>query len=240
MAGPNLSKMVGPLPLGAWLAVVGGGLGIALYTRRQNAAPSLNPDQMPEDIGTTPGVGTGAVGGWTPTTPGTTPVTTAPTDNDQWAQLAIDRLIGLGYPPATVNSAITKYIRETPPFSSAEIAIINEALRKLGSPPYPVAGPVLAPPSVPVIPKPGPPAPKPGNKTGYTIHTIQPGQNMANIAAFYRAYATDIWRYNYTGYVRLDGTRGFLTWMSGKYGIEGHVGQKLVIPNAIKNYRRGV
>lgn len=240
MAGPDLSKMVGPLPLGAWMAVIAGGLGIALYTRRQNAAPALGPDQLPEDTGTTPGVGTGAVGGWQPTTPGASPVETAPTDNEGWAKLAIDRLIALGYPPDVVNSAVTKYIRETPPFSSQEISIINEALRKLGSPPFPVQGPVLAPPSVPVIPKPPPPAPKPGNKTGYTIHTIQRGQNMGVIASFYRAYADDIFRSNFIGLKRLDGTIGILTWYSGRLGIEGHVGQHLVIPNAIKNYRRGV
>jgi hypothetical protein len=38
MSSLDLSKQVGPLPLGAWLAVVAGGLGIAWYTRRNTTA----------------------------------------------------------------------------------------------------------------------------------------------------------------------------------------------------------
>ncbi len=65
----DLGKQIGPLPLGAWIVVVGGGLGIALYTRRMGQSSEPVIDTSPD-----PGVGEG---GFQPTPPGT-PVTEHP------------------------------------------------------------------------------------------------------------------------------------------------------------------
>ena len=62
----NLAKQVGPLPLGAWVIVVGGGLGIAWWSRRNSAA---EPVYVEDGSGTSGvGVGGGAVG-WSPVAP---------------------------------------------------------------------------------------------------------------------------------------------------------------------------
>lgn len=169
------------------------------------------------------------------TPPGQTTMAGPPETNEEWGREAIDRLVAEGYPPNTVNSAIYKYIQQTPPFSASEIAIINQAVREMGGPPSPVAGPVLAPPPVVKPPAP-PPKPKPV-PSGWTKHTIQRGQNMANIAAFYRAYPSDIWRANYAGRRRADGSIGWMVWYTD---IEKHYGRKgsqgyLVIPRSITN-----
>jgi hypothetical protein len=135
MASMNLSKQIGPLPLGAWIAVVAGGLGIALYTRRQNAAVPVEV----EDGSGTPGVGTGAVGGWLPTSPQPdTGITTQPIiTNEQWAVRAINDLIAQNYNPTLADSAIRKYIAGTP-LSIGENALLAIALAKWGSPPQPL------------------------------------------------------------------------------------------------------
>ena len=55
----DFSKQVGPLPMGAWIAVVGGGLGLGYYTyRQQNAAAA--PTVVDNTSGQT-GVGDGTV-----------------------------------------------------------------------------------------------------------------------------------------------------------------------------------
>jgi hypothetical protein len=53
----DLGKPVGPLPLGAWIIVVGAGVGIALYARKGGSGGFI------EDTSMDPGVGTGP--GWT-------------------------------------------------------------------------------------------------------------------------------------------------------------------------------
>jgi hypothetical protein len=58
LMAPDLGKMVGPMPLGAWIAVVGGGLGFALYSRSQSAAAPVDTGMAPEDTsGTFPALG---------------------------------------------------------------------------------------------------------------------------------------------------------------------------------------
>jgi hypothetical protein len=227
MAMPDMGKMIGPLPLGAWMAVIGGGLGIAVYTRRQNQqAPITDPDLMPEDTGTTPGVGVGGGPGWVDLNPPPPAGGEAkPTTNEEWARQAIDRLVGDGYPPAVVNSAITKFINEQGTPSAQEYTLIQVAIRKLGSPPVPVNGPTPPVPTLPPAPKPVP--------SGYTNHTVQKGQTPAYIASFYRTRGANfypIYLANIKGKKRADGTMGvLLSYADAKPGV------RLVIPNAIKN-----
>lgn len=125
----DLGKQVGPLPLGAWIAVVGVGLGIALYSRGQST-----PTEVLDDSGD-PGVGTGETGGWLPTTPNQTPITEVAIDtNERWALAATNYLIASGYNPVLSVSAVTKYLNGMK-LSTQEEALISIALQKYGAPP---------------------------------------------------------------------------------------------------------
>src|SRR5690242_7170017 len=104
MAGMDLGKQVGPLPLGAWIAVVGGGLGLAWYTSKKPSAADVAAETVDESGGTGEGPGLTYV----PVQGTDTSDTGKPTDNDEWGRQAIDGLIALGYPAGIVNSAITK------------------------------------------------------------------------------------------------------------------------------------
>jgi hypothetical protein len=126
----DMGKQIGPLPLGAWIAVVAGGLGIAWYTKSKNAATPVAQD----NTGGVPGVGVGAPADWTPIT-STTPTSPAgPTTNEEWATLAINWLIAQGYPPNVADSAIRKYIAGEK-LSVQEYTLVGLALIAKGSPP---------------------------------------------------------------------------------------------------------
>lgn len=132
MAGVDLGKQVGPLPLGAWVVVVGGGLGIALYTRRQSAVPT----EIGVDTSGDAGVGTGAVGGFVPTSPNPVAPVATPTTNEQWGVMVTNGLIAKNYPPTTVDSMVRKYLAGiTSTMSPAEFALLSVALAQFGSPP---------------------------------------------------------------------------------------------------------
>lgn len=153
----DFGKQLGPLPLGAWLAVVAGGLGIAWYTTRTGRDP------IPvEDIGGTPGVGVGAPAPWTPITGtpdgGQAPITT----NDQWANKAISWLIANGYPPVQSDSAVRKYITGTR-MSVQETTLIGIVLVAIGPPPSPLPPVEEDPPSEPPPNNPPPNNPPPNN-----------------------------------------------------------------------------
>lgn len=199
----DAGKMIGPLPLGAWAAVIAGGLGIALYTRQQNNA-ALPDDTIVEDTGGVPGVGEGGSGmGWVDVSPPTTgSVQQAPTTNEEWGRLAVNYLIATGYDPATADSAIRKYLAAEK-LSMQEFAMIGIALAKLGSPAVPLppstyGNPTIPkppsphtptkPPTKPPPPKPKPPAPKP--KVRY--YFVRPGDNLSRIAQRY--YGRQDWQ----------------------------------------------
>ena len=163
-SGLDLGKQIGPLPLGAWFAVVAGGLGIAAYSR--NSAVDTTTPEIVDDTGTTPGVGTGAVGGWdgawTQTQPGNVYQEPQITDNEAWGKAAINWLIAQGYNPAWSYAAITKALaggRGDSKLSVREYSLWNAALRHMGAPPYPVD---IPPPSNVPTPK---PTPKPKKHT---------------------------------------------------------------------------
>lgn len=154
MASLDLGKQVGPLPLGAWIVVVGGGLGIAYYTRRSGQEPVIV-----DDTSGVPGVGTGAVGGWVPTSPTPQdPVQPAITTNEEWGRAAINWLLARGYPPNESDSAIRKYLAGTRT-SIQEYTLIGLVLVALGSPPQPLppteddpVTPPITPPTTPQTP----------------------------------------------------------------------------------------
>lgn len=219
--GIDFGKQYGPLPLGAWVIVVAGGLGIAYYTRRAGTGPVVV-----EDTSGDPGVGEGP--GWVAVPPPTTgPVVpdARPQTNDEWGFQAINWLIAQGYPPVMADSAIRKYL-EAKALSPQEQALLQAALRHLGAPPTPLSGDVPAPPVVtpPVIIKPPvvsppvvkPPAPLPQPlKLRYVIITPWPTQlsTLSGIARRYYGNAgrwPEIFRVNRVGFTRPDGTKGWI------------------------------
>lgn len=195
MMAVDLGKMYGPLPLGAWMAVVGGGLGLAVYTRRQSAANApASPDEMPEDIGTTPGVGMGGSGQWTnvgPPANGSGDTNSAET-NDAWGVMTIGKLIANGYPPGPTNAGITKFLNQGQ-LDAQEYQIVSEALRRYGSPPTPVPGPFgpgnVQPPSTGSARWPTPKAP-------FFSYTIQSGDTLAIIGSHYNVGAATLYAWN--------------------------------------------
>lgn len=159
----DLGKQIGPLPLGAWLAVVAGGLGIAWYTTRTGN----NPTPV-EDVSGTPGVGVGAPAPWTPITGTPQEEQPAPTTNEQWAQKAITWLIAQGYPPVQSDSAVRKYITGAR-LSVQESTLIGLVLIAIGPPPQTLP-PAEENPSPEPEPDPEPaPQPKPLPPFGTTV-----------------------------------------------------------------------
>lgn len=228
MASPDLGKMYGPLPLGAWLAVLAGGLGLALYTRNQNQAPvDTNPDAQPEDTGTTPGVGVGGSGQWTDLTPtanGSGDTNSAST-NDEWGVMSIAKMTGLGYPAGPVASGITKYLNQGQ-LDAQEYSIVTEVLRRFGAPPTLVPGP-FGPGATPPPPS-GGTARWPAPARPFFQYTIQSGDTLPIIASHYGTSAANLYAWNA---VKLD-YRARLTGnktnsMRGKYIYAGTV---LTIP----------
>lgn len=221
----DLKEQVGPLPLGAWIIVVGGGLGIAWYTKQSQPPPTVV-----EDTSNPPGVGEGP--GWIAVPPPSNapPVTdTSPTTNEEWGRLAINWLIAQGYDPGTSDSAIRKYL-EVQSLSLQEDALLKVALRHFGSPPVPlpsppsgpvIPGPVVPPPPVvtpPPVVKPPPvvvPPPNQPPKLRYFVITPwpTPGSTLWGIARHFYGNGNrwpEIYNVNRNGYTRPDGSKGWI------------------------------
>jgi hypothetical protein len=148
----DFGKSYGPLPLGAWVAVIGGGLGIAWYTTQKGGKSAGTV----VDTSGVPGVGTGGQSLWVQNTP---PVTSAVADdkfetNEEWARAAVNFLIAQGFDAALADTAIRKYL-ESKPLSLSENALVKLALAKYGAPPVLLP----EPPPLPEIPKPVEPTP---------------------------------------------------------------------------------
>lgn len=203
--GIDFGKQIGPLPLGAWVVVVGGGLGIALWSNKQQDSEPV----VVEDVSGDEGVGEGP--GWI----AVPPPGTAPEDGDivyetnvQWASAAITWLIGQGYPPGLANSAINKALAggtdiDGNKMSVQEWSLWSLALAHLGPPPYPVE--VSPPTSVPGPTQPPeepppdePPPPKDNDNKVPPHHTViaDRGDTISHIAARYGKGWREVWNFN--------------------------------------------
>jgi len=201
--GIDFGKQVGPLPLGAWFVVVGGGLAIAFWQRNQG---SSDPEIV-EDTGSPDGVGEGGDYSYVPPK---TPDNTEPeyASNEAWGTAAINWLIAQGYPPGLASSAITKALAggvdvEGNKMSVQEWSLWTLALQHLGSPPYPVnvappstvPGPVTPPPEPP--PKEQPPPKEPNNKVPPYIEVVaKRGDSISKIASRYGKSWQTVWNFN--------------------------------------------
>ena len=165
----DMGKTYGPLPFGAWVVLIGGGLGIALYSSR-----SKKPTVTVEDTSGVPGVGTGAQSLWVQNAPPAGSDAVADdtfTTNEEWARACVNYLIAQGYDAALADTAVRKYL-QSKPLTLSENALIKVALAKYGAPPVLLP----EPPELPTIPQPPteqpapapppPPPPQPGPTTG--------------------------------------------------------------------------
>jgi len=151
----ELGKTYGPLPLGAWVVLVGGGLGIAFYSSQKNKKPTVQV----EDTSGVPGVGTGAQSLWVQNAPPAGSDSVADdkfTTNEEWARACVNYFIAQGYDGALADTAVRKYL-QSKPLSLSENALIKVALAKYGAPPVLLPDP----PPLPVIPQPQPDPPPP-------------------------------------------------------------------------------
>jgi nucleoid-associated protein YgaU len=222
MAGMDLGKQVGPLPLGAWIAVVAGGLGIALWTKQNQVS---DEPEITEDVSGDEGVGTGP--GWVAVPPPSTtpPDSTAPkpTTNEEWGSVAINWLIGKGYPAGIANSAITKALAGgvgDNKLSVQEWSLWTIVLAAIGAPPYPIIVPPPTGVPGPVTPNPPKPPtnPPPTTTPKVRYYVVKPwpakGSTLWGIAEIYYKDGrkwSKIYNANKKGTTRADRTPGMIS-----------------------------
>lgn len=143
-------KMVGPLPLGVWVALVAGGLFIA-YRRYQANTSDTNdtsnvvtypvdpnyPTTVPGGYLTDADSGNDTGSGDIPSTGIEPPTDNAIDTNEEWAQKAIDYLVKQGGDPAVASQAITEYLAGSVPNRASHWGFIRAAISAVGAPPYP-------------------------------------------------------------------------------------------------------
>lgn len=196
----DLGKQIGPLPLGAWMAVVAGGLGIALWTKQNKEAEE---PEIVEDTSGVPGVGEGV--GWIAVPPPSGgPATPSYDTNEAWSVAAINWLVAQGYDAGLANSAITKALMggvdiEGNKMTVQEWALWSLALVKFGAPPQPVN--VQPPPNPPVTPPTNPPPTEPPPSTGdgippYTVYISKSGDTLTSIGKKYGKSWREIYDFN--------------------------------------------
>ncbi len=129
---PNLGQMVGPLPLGGWVAVVGGGLGLAYVARKRGGDEEEAEEPEPVD----PFPATPATSGPTflrpslPAEPSAPPVT----DNGEWVALAVRALVVKGYAPYTTQQCLQRFLEGVIQGEPCA-GIVNAAIEAVGPPP---------------------------------------------------------------------------------------------------------
>jgi hypothetical protein len=145
--GLDLGKQVGPLPLGGWLAVVAGGLGIGIYMNKRQAAndtastaaPTGSAQLTESDVGEG---GTQYV--YTPPQPATG-ISDESQTNDEWGRQVINWLVGtMNVPGTTASNTVARYL-DRQVLTATELAQMNLAIGHFGAPPEPLA-PVDQPP----------------------------------------------------------------------------------------------
>lgn len=219
--GDTMSKQIGPLPAGAWIAVVGTGLGIAYYTKKNKAPTGVVLEQYRD---TSPQSGVGMGGSWLAVSPPTTaPAGQVIDTNEKWASQCITWLIAQGYNPNVADAAMRKYIIAEKP-STQEYMMIGLALQHFGPPPFPIPSVPDAPPvpdkqGPPVVTPPvvTPPTPPPPAKQ-LRIVVVEPWKRsrstLSGMALEFYGNAglwRRIWDANRKGTIRPDGSPGFIS-----------------------------
>lgn len=219
----DLGKKVAGLPLGAWVAVVAGGLAIGWYASNGMSKKSSG-QEIPLEPQAEAGVGTG--GGqfiYDPPKDVESPGNNTITDNNTWARRAINWLIAKGYDPGLSQSAVSKFINGTNR-TLTEQTMINLALIEFGAPPeeVPLPDSPVTPPGTTPKPPPTPPVTKP-----YVLHKVVAGETIHTIAAKYKTGWLNIFAANDKVGLTPSGSRGVMT-----HPFENIQGKTLVIPTS--------
>lgn len=218
----DLGKQIGPLPAGAWIAVIGTGIGIAVWARGSGSGDAAPVDESG-------GVGTGVDGQWVDVSPpeDLPPDDAPPMDNEEWGRRAINWLIHQKYDAALSQSAITKALTGEKRMGIREYALWRRALQHFGAPPVSV---IVLPP----IPGPRPPAPQPPPRDPPPRHVrwylTKPGDTLKMLARrFYHDESKwhRIYEANRKGVMRPDLTRGWIEHPDHRLTP----GRRLYIPN---------
>jgi LysM repeat protein len=135
--GLKLGKQVGPLPVGVWIAVVGGGLAVAYFINRSRGSAPADASSTGDFGSATSGTGTGASSVWSANTAPGSPTTPMISTNVQWAQAAGNYLLTTGADPVLVDTALRKYLFNQP-LNQQETAVIRAAIAQFGLPPEPL------------------------------------------------------------------------------------------------------
>ena len=160
MAEFDLGKQMGPLPMGMWLVVIGGGLFLG-YTINKNMSKKSEQEavEVPVQL-TETGVGTGG-GQFIYDPPQTGRPESAPDTNAAWSQRALNWLIAQRHDPAVADQAVRKYLSALP-LTVTERAMITLAIAANGPPPEP-----LPPVDEPAAPTPA--GPRPSKVSGIRV-----------------------------------------------------------------------
>jgi hypothetical protein len=156
MAGLDLGKQVGPLPLGVWIAVGAGGLALGYVINKKMAASAAAATTQPSTGQLTEtGVGTGG-GQFIFDPPASGTVDTTPETNASWGRKATTWLIAQNHDPTLADQAVRKYLSALP-LTIQEKATMALVMQHMGPPPEPLP-PVEEEeddtPSIPVFTKP--------------------------------------------------------------------------------------
>lgn len=205
----DLGKQIGPLPLGAWVGVVGGGLIIGWYfskgtAKSDKAATAGDNTQVPL---TDPGVGAGGDQFiYSPPTQ-VTPQDSNPTTNDEWGRQAKTWLVATrGADPGVATTAIDKFLQGLDR-TLVEQALVNLALIEFGQPPESVPIPENPVPQVPSVPV----TPTPAKPKAWTYYRTVKGDTPGKISAKVGVSWWTIYVNNDKIGLRPDGTPGVLS-----------------------------
>ena len=164
----TLGREVGPFSVGAWLLIIGGGLGLGLLAGRAfgggpETLPDLGPDGGAGDLSA--GGRGGTFGGAAGRGPGgvSLPDGSAPgsgsgsiTTNSEWSSKAVTWLVSQGESAVSSTEAVTAWLYGTRHLTDAEKALIDKVVSGIGGPPEAVAP---APPGEPDDPSDPDPVP---------------------------------------------------------------------------------
>jgi hypothetical protein len=158
-SGLDLGKQIGPLPLGAWIGVVAGGLGLAWYVNRNSGSATSNPIEESTGIAAETGVGTGGQQFIYDPPQGGPASPTVYETNEQWGRAAILHLLSEGKDPGTSTLAVSRYLGEYS-LTADQQALVSLAIAKLGPPPQLPSNPPDLPGTTPTpTPTPTPTTP---------------------------------------------------------------------------------
>lgn len=176
----SLTTKLGPLPIAVWVGVPTAGYIGYKWWANKNAAPVTTADGGTVDSGflTTADLGSAdsftdgysdAAGSYNVgSTAGNTYAPPAIVDNQEWGRQVMNWLIGQGFDPLQVLTAINGYLYGTEDsLNTQQAAILKQGLTRFGAPPEPVTTiPSTVPPPTEQPPPPAntPPPPPPAQQ----------------------------------------------------------------------------